>query len=330
MITTAGMGVDVVTSTVRSLVDLANEDFGNRLHYREWGFNEYDGSSTDEQIQGMASVGPAVLTVESQRFGDSTRYRDYPASITYRKYTQDVEVSAEVMHWLNKSLGRRNDLSGRNLVNWANGIASGLNYVVDLDAAKLFFLGFGTTFFSGGDGLSLFNGSHLIRKGGTQSNLFSDTHRAFTADNLVEALRRMNRFKGANGQQLMPVQHARVLCSSERAAEVWRVLNSDFGPLTANTGLNYASSAAFNGINGGTLDMKVIDKMPEGYSDYWFVVSMDRAAERQYVGWGWKPQLDSEPEKVRGSLHYLGSVYFGITCLGWQHVFGSKGDGSAV
>lgn len=325
--TTDSTGQDVVNSLIHAIWNQATEESSAEVNYPLWGFNDYELDIEDEQLQGLSGPGVGILTSEGQQYGSNERTRDYPSSFTLRKYTSELSVTEELQHWLSKASPRRKVQQIRTMVENA---LQAVQYNLDFDVAQMFFLGFGTTFFTGGDTLALFSGSHTIRStGGTQSNLFADTHRVFTADNLVTAINRMNRFRGMNNVQLRPVKRARVLCSVENGPEVQRVLESEYGPNTANLGKSSASAALFKG-RGVMIDYAVIDKMSATYENYWFVVDLDRAATRAHLGVGWKPRLSGDTDVRKGTEFTEASTLVGPSALGWQWVLGSTGTGLAV
>ncbi len=328
-ITTLGSGADVASRLVGEIVNQSFEDLANDVSYKLWGFNDYELDSPDEQITGISAPSGSRVTIEGAAYGVGDRYRDYAVSPTLEKHTIELSVTEELEHW-NKKKSMFNTLRG--LKNWADEGALSLNHDVDLSAASILYNGFGTTVFTGGDGLSIFNSSHLIRAGGTQSNMFNttDTHLPFTQEALDKAISIMNRYKAPNGRQLRPCRRLRVLCSTENASLVARTLYSQYGVDSAHLGLNKVGPevAARRGF---TIDYAIVDKMPVAYKDYWFVVDLERAQIRNYMGFGWKPRVNFDKDLSKGiPTAALGSVYYGPFVVGFQSIFGSKGDVSST
>lgn len=331
--TTSTSGQDVVNSLIHAIADDAEEDISTQLRYTDWGMSNYELDISDEQLQGLSGPGVGVLTVEGQAYGSNEKYRDYPKGFTLRKYTSTLEITEEVDHWLAKRLASNPTKAMNDLKSL---ISNGLNsviYNVNYDAAQMFFLSTGTTFFSGGDGVALGSGSHPIRKtGATQSNLFSDTHRAFSGDNLIEAIRRMNRFKGMNDVQMRRSRRYRVICTIENEEDVWKTLNSLFGPNNPNLGKNAASAEAYR-ARGIEIDHVACEYIPssDAYKNFWAVVDLDRAAERFVMGVGWLPRLNREEDDTRkGTRFQTCSTLVGPNARGWQFILPSLGTGAAV
>ena len=156
-----------------------------------------------------------------------------------------------------------------------------------------------------------------------------DTHRAFSASNLVDAVTLMNRYQGMNGVQMLPVKRIRVLCSNETQPAVEQAINSLYGPINANLGLQTGSKEAFR-ARGVDIESKVLFDMPVAYKNYWFLVDLDRAAEMTWLAKGWMPRMNDVTEYEKGIYKNEASAFFGYVFSGWQFAFGSKGDATVV
>lgn len=319
---------DVLDPSVREIFNDRQEEISSTLKYKELGFVDKDAELPDEKIQGLSGVGKGSLTVELQQYAANERFRDYPASLTLRKYTSELFWSEEDVHWLQKASATKRS---QEIFDMADGASQALNYNVDEDAAKFFYLGFGTTFFTGGDAKALLASDHPTRKPGasTQSNLPPSTHFTFSGDNLITMIERMDRFKGPNDIQLNPTRNLMVLHSIELDDTVDRVLNSMQGPDTANLGVNSASTVTLN-RRGKRISHRVIEYMPSAYSAYWFVVDLDRARRALNMYWGWKPRMAGDSDVRKGSYYNDSSVLFGPHARHWRWISGSKGSGAAV
>ena len=90
----------------------------------------------------------------------------------------------------------------------------------------------------GADGVSIANTSHPAKvKGGTQSNVFSNT---FSADILGEIETRMQNFKGDNGE-ILDVAPSIILIPNDASLKkaVFAAIGADKEPTTANNAFNY-------------------------------------------------------------------------------------------
>lgn len=203
---------------------------------------------------------------------------------------------------------------------------------INLDLAKVFYLGHGTTNLVGGDALALFSASHTIRKtGGTQANKYptGDTERAFSAANLVDAINIMNRFVGMNNVQMRPVRRFRVVCSVESEPTVQQALDSLYGPGNANLGLQTGSASQFRarGIDAGYV---VLPDVPYAYRNYWSIVDLDRASEQLFFAKAWDPRMNDMNQYEKGIFKNEASTLMGYVFNGWQFAFGSIGNGAAL
>lgn len=324
--TTTNSFADVVNASVRSVFDYSAQDILSKVEGQEL-FNEYSPDVPAEQLSAMAGAGYGILTVEGQQYGSNQLWRDYPVTLRLKKYSSELAYTEEDVHWIQKASESKRQFMVNSIA--SNGLRPLIGNI-NVDVAKMFYLGFGTTFFTGGDALALFSGSHLIRNGGgTQSNMFSDTHRAFSASNLTEAINIMNRFKGMNNVQLAKVRRFRVVCSVELEPTVQQALLSLYGPVSANLGLQTSSEFMFRG-RGVEAGYTVLPEIPNAYKNYWFVVDLDRAQDRFKLAAAWMPRMAQETRIENGTYHIDASTFFGPVAVGWQWVFGSKGDGSAV
>lgn len=321
--TTRLAGADVVNSLVHAIFNEGVLEISNELNYNRWGFKDYVMDISDERLAGISGPGIGVVTTEAVQYGSNDNYRDYDVGFTLRKYTSELEVTEELDHWLMKSSPLRRV---QQIQSFTQDHLNALKYNIDYDCAQMFFLSTGTTFFTSGDGLSLANAAHTIRKtGGTQSNRLTvdgtaaTAELAFSESNLVTAINRMNRFRGMNDVQMRPVQKALVLCSVEASPTVQRVLYSAYGPNTANLGRSSASKEAFSG-RGVDIDYAIVDKMPSAYANAWGVVALDRCLPLggPQLGVGWMPRMNEQWEYSKGTRKNEASTLMGPTALGWQ------------
>jgi hypothetical protein len=326
LMTTASFS-DPKSRAIGALWDFRMQDLSSQLRYQEYGFHDFEPDAADEQLQGYWGPARGILTVEGQTYGSNEIYRDYPVTVTLRKYTSRLVITEEDIHWLTKAKQQKHEMQ---IISMLDNAINALNYNVEFDATRFIYLSHTTAMFTGGDSLSLINTAHPLRSGGTQANNFGsgDTHRAFSASALVELINLMDRFKGQNGTQMLPTKHLRVLCSIEAAPTVQQAIDSKYGP-TANLNLSTASAEAFQG-RGKVVDFRVMPYMPAAYKNYWFVVAMDRTPNRMLMCWAWKPRLAQDSVISNGTFENDASVSFAPIALGWQFIAGSKGDGSSI
>lgn len=313
---------------VGALFDAYWDSIDSEMRYREYGFQDIEPDSDDFQFDKQWGPAKGVLTVEGQTYGSNQKYKDYPKSVTYRKYTSRLEWTEEMLHWLSKGSQQKMKMQVKNMV---AGAVNALHANINDDVAKFFYLGHGTTFYTGGDGVAIYSGSHPLRAGGTHSNIFpsGETHKPFGSSALVDAVTLVNRFVGQNGRKLLPSRHIRIIGSEKKLPAIQKVVDSLYGPDNANLGLQAGSAAAF-AKRGVTVDYISLPDMPSAYDEYWFLVAMDRAVDSLFLAWMWKPRMANDTTISNGTYENDSSTMFGPVSIGWQFTFGSKGDNSSI
>lgn len=310
---------DVVDSTIHSIVDLASEMAAQEIEGTEM-FKMYQIDKEDEKLQGMAAAGYGHQTIEGQQYASNQLWRDYPVSITVRKYTSELTYTEEDVYFLERMMNNGNDTGIQlRLGSITESAIPPLTGNINYDIARSLFLGFGTTFFTGGDGVSLFSASHPIRAtGGTQSNTGTSV---FSATALRATVDAMNNFQDQNGRRIKKVKRFIVVCHSDIEADVQQALDSLYGPGNGNLGLQTASSQAFTrrGVTAGYI---TLTEIPAAYHNYWFVIDLDRAAKRFFLAYAWMPRSATRTEVRNGTYAIDSSTIMGPVHLGWQHIYG--------
>lgn len=328
MNTTQNIFRDAVNASVRLLFEKASEEQSASEYATKVGLRMENVDVPEPQLSELSGPARASLTVEGSPYKTVQRFRGYPMTVTLRKYTADLEYTEEVLHWLSKQGSSK---MKSEITRDTSDLVQSLYQPMNEDISKLFYLGFGTTFLTGGNSEALF-ASHTIRStGATQKNTFASgsTHRPFGADALSDAIVILSRLKSHNDIELRTPRRVRVLCSKELAPDVHRTINSMYGPDNANLGVNKSAKEVL-AMRGITIDHMVLADMPSAYQNYWFVMDLDRAARYAVYANAWMPRLTDENKNSTGSIKHLGSTYFGF---GWSDAtwaFGSKGDNSAI
>lgn len=316
---TLGVFQDVVDSQIHSIVDEASELAAQELEGTQM-FQMYQIDKNDEKIQGMAAAGYGTLTLEGQQYAANTLWRDYPVNVTVRKYTSELVYTEEDVYFLERMQSSGNDTGVQlKLGSITDNAIPPLVGNINVDIAKSLYLGFGTTFFTGGDGEALFSASHPISAtGGTQSNTGTSV---FSASALRTTIDAMNRFQTQNGRRMKKVRRFVVVCHSDLEADVQQALDSMYGPGNANLGLQTASKAQFQ-ARGVEASYVTLTEIPAAYHNYWFVVDLDRAARRFFLAYAWLPRSNQHTIVRNGTFAIDSSTIAGPVHLGFQHVFG--------
>lgn len=325
VMTTGASFQDVVNASVRALFDTSKDTILSEMDGREL-VTDYSPDVPAEQLAGISSPGYGQLTLEGQQYAANQLYREYPVTLTLRKYTSQLAWSEEDIHWLSKANAQKRE-------NQFNDIASnGLLPLVgnmNKDIAKFFYLGAGTTFFTGGDNVALYSASHPIRKtGGVQSNILTGSY-ALTANAVDAAIAQMNRFQAPSGVQMRKVRRLRIVVPVELETTAQQIITSIYGPGNGNLGLQKSSAQQLR-ARGIEIDYVVLPEIPTAYAAYWFVVDLDRAARRFYMAKAWDPRMNSTTDFNNGTFSVAASTLFGPVALGWQWTLYSPGTGGSI
>lgn len=297
---------DLADPRVRQIWDEKNTQLSKRLEYQKLGFADYDAEILNPIFENFTGLGIASSTGEKEPYAREDIAAGNSVTITPTKFTKAIDISEEMLRF--NQWPQINNLVG--------GVGNALNARINLDAAKIFYLGFGTTFFTGGDGSALF-ATHTLGDGSTQSNSLGAVPLSY--DNLKTAVQTMDRFVDDKGIQLQPCQKLRLVVARENKERAEEVLRSIGNPDNSNRVSN-----VFN--NGeGYIDMVVANWIPQTtYSKYWFVIDMERAAMMSKMVWGWKPKFDGDKIINNGTKAYTGSTMFKPGFQSWQYAIGAN------
>lgn len=296
---------DLADPRIRKIWDEKDTQLSKRLEYNKLGFTDYSAEILDTKFENFTGLGIASQTGEKEPYAREELAQASSVTITPVKFTKAIDISEEMLRF--NLWPKINNLVG--------GVANALNARINTDAAKILYLGFGTTFFTGGDGSALF-ATHTLNDGSTQSN--SGSTNPLTYDNLKTACQAMDRFTDDKGIQLLPCQKLRLVVARENKERAEEILRSIGNPDSANRVNN-----VFN--NGeGYIDYVVANWIPSTtYSKYWFLIDMERASQMAYMVWGWKPKFDDDKVINNGTKIYTGSTMFKPGFQSWQWVYGS-------
>src|SRR3990167_7047630 len=205
---------------IKKIWDQKQTQLSKRLEYAKLGLTDYAAEILNPQFEPFTGLGIAQQTGEKEAYARQDIDQGSAVTITPVKYTIADDISEETFRF---NLWPR-------VENLTEGIANGLRARVDTDAAKIFYLGAGTTFFTGGDGSALF-ATHTLLSGSTQSNSTTNT---LNYDNLKTACQAMDRFTDDKDIQLMPCNKFRLITAREKKEKAEEVLRSIGNPDSAN------------------------------------------------------------------------------------------------
>lgn len=296
---------DLADPRIRKIWDETETQLSKRLEYQKLGLTDFNAEIRDSKFENFTGLGIAQATGEKEPYNREDLAQGNSVTITPTKFTKAIDITEEMLRF---NLWPK-------INNLVRGVSNALNARIDTDAAKIYYLGFGTTFFTGGDGFSLFYSAHTLGDGSTQSNT---TTNPLSYDNLKTAVQAMDRFKDDKGIQMLPCRKLRLITARENKERAEEILRSIGNPDSANRVNN-----VFN--NGeGYIDHVVANWIPSTtYSKYWFIVDMERASMMAYNVWGWRPKFDDDKVINNGTKVYTGSVMFKPGFQSWQYAYGS-------
>ncbi len=288
---------------IRRIWDEKSTQLSKRMEYADLGLTDYTAEILNSQFENFTGLGFAQQTGELEPYNREDILPESNVTITPVKFTKAIDISEEMLRF--NLWPKINNLVGA--------VANSLNARISINAAKIHYLGFGTTFFTGGDGSALY-ASHTLGDGTTQAN---NGTASLSYDNLKAVCQSMDRFRDDKGIQLLPCQRLRLIVARENKERAEEVLRSIGNPDSANRVNNVFNNGT------GYIDMRVANWIPvTTYSKYWFVVDMERAAQMAYMVWGWRPKFDSDNIVNNGSKIYTGSSMFQPGFQSWQWAYG--------
>lgn len=298
---------DLADPRIKKIWDEKETQLSSKLDYKDLGFNDYDAEILDTMMENFTGLGLAQPTGEKAPYDREDIQEGFKVTITPVKFTKAIDITEEMLRF--NLWPQINNLVGA--------VGNALYGRIDLNAAKIYYLGFGTTFFTGGDGQALFSASHPMKNGTVQSNTMGTVPLSY--DNLKLALQRLDRFYDDKGIQLLPTRNARLIVARELKERAEEVLRSIGNPDSANR----VSNVFANGE--GYIDYRVANWIPSeaAYKYNWFVVDLDRAKQMLHMVWGWKPRFEDDKVVNNGTKIYTGSTMFRPGFQSFQWAIGS-------
>ncbi len=294
---------DLADPRIKGIWDEKESQLSTRLEYAKLGLADMTAEILAPKFESFTGLGIAVQTGEKEPYAREDISQLNQVTIQPVKFTKAIDITEEMLRF--NLWPKINNLVGA--------VANALNARINTDAAKIFYLGFGTTFFTGGDGSALF-ATHTMGDGSTQVN---NGTLPLSYDNLKSTAQAMDRFTDDKGIQLLPCNKLRLIVARENKERGEEVLRSIGNPDSANRVSN-----VFN--NGeGYIELVVANWIPPGtYAKYWFLVDMDRANLMAKMVWGWRPKFDSDKVINNGTRIYTGSTMFKPGFDSWQFSYG--------
>lgn len=295
---------DLADPRIRHIWDEKQTQLSTRLEYGRLGFTDRDAEILDTKLENFTGLGLAQQTGEQEPYNREDIQQAYSVTITPIKWTKAISITEEMLRF---NLWPQ-------INNLVAGVANSLNGRIDTNAAKIFYLGFGTTYFTGGDGVALYSDSHPMLDGSTQDNDLDTVPLSY--DNLKSALQKMDLFYDDKGIRLLPTKKLKLIVGRKNKERALEVLRSIGNPDSANRVSNVFGME-------GDIELVVSNWFPDAYQFYWFLVDEERASYMAFVIWGWRPKFDDDKIVNNGTKVYTGSTMFQPGFQSWQWTIGS-------
>lgn len=232
------------------------------------------------------------ITYEDFEMGYEKEYR-------HIKYALGYVVSQELVE----------DDQYKKIIKRPKALANSAGYTVDRKCVDIFNYGFGTTYFTGGDGQALFSTAHPLKGGGTYANKPS-TGAALTVSSLQAAIVNMRLTPDDKGNILSHTPKI-LLVPTSLANKAVELLNSK---LLADTGNNNINSIA-------ELE-NIVPIVWHTLTDQnnWFLLGKDHL-----LNFYWRKKFEQEMEKDfdTGGIKHKITGRFSVGASDWRDTYGS-------
>jgi hypothetical protein len=296
---------DLADPRIRHIWDEKETQLSTRLEYADLGLTDRTAETLSDKMENFTGLGYMEQTGEKEPYKREDIEPAYSVTTTPIKFTKSIDITEEMLRF--NLWPKINNLVG--------GVANAANARINLNAAKVHYLGSGTTFLTGGDSVALYSASHPMNDGSLQSNYSTQP---LSYDTLKATLQAMDRFYDDKTIQLLPCSRLRLIVAREKKERALEVLHSIGNPDNANR-----ISNVFQMPLGQTIDLKVANWIPTAYGNYWFVVDLERASYMAFMNWGWRPKFDNDNVINNGTKVYTGSTMFVPVFSSWQWAYGN-------
>jgi len=296
------------------------------LDYKQFPMTDFQVENINaDKYSSESGFGAGELTIEGASYGVDYIYDGYDKTLVVRKYTKRAPFTEEFEYQLRKKT-QSGVIKSENMV---KALIQGLVLNWEQDFAKMFYLGSGTTFITGGDGVALISASHPSAKPGlaVQSNIVTVNGTAnveLNATSLKAAFKQLDRFTDNAGVLMSRSRNLALVVPRNLEDEAYRLKYSEYGPDSANLGYGQVSPMVRSKL-GKTFKILCLNHIPDAYEDYWFVVDLDRMENQVVMAKAWDPRMLPEFQAFDGIKHFMTSTLFGPNPVDWRWLVGSTG-----
>lgn len=298
---------DLADPRIRKIWDEKTTQISQSLEYTNLGFTDWEAEIRDPKFENFTGLGLAQQTGEKQAYTREDIEQAGQVTISPVKFTNSIDITEEMLRF---NLWPQ-------INNLVEAVANSLNARVDTNAAKIYYLGFGTTFFTGNDGLALYSAVHPMLDGTTQSNYLGAV--PLTYDNIKVARQNLDMMYDDKGIRLKPGNMKTLIVPQTLYEKAYEVLKSIGNPDSANRLSNVFATSE------GQIRIVVSNYIPNtaAFKYNWFLIDNERATKMNYMVWGWRNKFDSDKAINNGTKIYNGSVMFQPGFQSFQWTVGS-------
>lgn len=313
-----------------AIVSLANETYeqlvAGPLDYKQFTYDDFQIENINaDEYSSMSGLGAGALTLEGQTYGVDYLYDGYTKTLISRKYTKRLPFTEEFQYELRQKSMKAVIKSEK----MTDAIMNALVLNWEQDFAKMFYLGAGTTFITGGDGVALISASHPSAKPGlaVQTNIVTAgavSNPVLNATSLQAAFVQLDRMLDNAGQYMARSTDVALVVPRALEDAALRLKMSTYGPDSANLGLGLMAPQIVAKL-GKTFKVLCLNHIPDAYANYWFVIDLGRMKRQVVKAVAWEPTLSPEFQAFDGVKHFMGSTLFGWNPVDWKWILGSTG-----
>lgn len=319
----------LVDPAIVKFFDQSVDQIVKKTDYTRFSFTDFEVENiNNDAMSSISGFGPGSLTIEGQQYAVDQIFNGYKKTLVVRKYTKRFPYTEELSYQIQK----KQKMVVLKLQGFITSASQGLVYNWEEDFAKMFYLGQGTTFITGGDGVALISSAHPVKKPGiaNQSNIVTVgavTNPELNPQSLRTAVYQMDRFLDDSGSLMLRGTNKILVVPRAMLEIAQRLVYSEYGPDTANLGFGEVSPTVRT-RSGYDIRVEVLNHIPDAYANYWFVVDADRMKNMVVMAKAWSPRVFERMKDIAGVENILASTLFGPNPIDWRWIIGSTGANS--
>lgn len=297
------LGTSNIPSTLKPTLDLV---WGNtqkkRMYWKDLGFKVSNSSDAFEDDQEFAGLGPAPAKEQGAMLQFDTIQQGFAKRYTHVTYGLRFTLSEEAI----------DDCKYDEAINGTENLGNALDLTQEYVITSVFINSFSSSFV-GADALSLCNTAHLLPKGGTYSNMF--TNALSLSETAIEtAYANMSQLPDSNGHIVDGYRPKRLVVPVQLDFRANRILKSTQQNDTANNAINV--------LKGRGIELSDEQSPYLTSTSNWWLVSDIKAGIR--VIWRKKPMFRDHNTEDNYTCTYSAIERFSAGWTNARDVYGSQ------